>query len=80
MVTLETENGMFYEDYHPRCKCILGTLMYASNEGVDVAYIQCIDVNIDEEKRYWGLFDVEDVEGSIRKILKFGHKWPRLPV
>ena len=54
--------------------------MYASNEGVDVAYIQCIDVNIDEEKRYWGLFDVEDVEGSIRKILKFGHKWPRLPV
>ena len=79
MISVTSDNNMFYEDYNPRCKFVHGTLMYAPMAGQDVAYIQCIDLNTDEEKRYWGVFDFNDIEGSVKNIMKYGDRWPKLP-
>lgn len=67
-------NGMLYEDYHPDCKCIT-----SQTDTGTYAFLQVLDQGTGMHKRYWGRFDVERPEASIKRIMTLGGKWPSLP-
>ena len=71
-------NQMVYDDTDPLCKCIL-----SQADGKLYAFIQCIDTGMDGQARYparyWGTFSHDDPEGSIKRIMAYGGKWPQLP-
>lgn len=72
-------NGMIYDEAIRDCQCQLAT---TQNELF--AFIQCLDLGMDGQetpikKRYWGRYDHDDKEESIRAIMQNGGKWPLLP-
>lgn len=75
---IETDTRQLYDDSDPLCKCILSQ----ANGGL-YAFIQAIDTGMDGKDRhavrYWGPFSHDNPEGSVRKILAYGGKWPDLP-
>lgn len=50
------------------------------------AFVQCLDVgNVNNRlknpnaKQYWGFYDPDEPEESIKEIMRNGAKWPALP-
>lgn len=68
------QNGMYYEDYNPDCYCEV----VCGPNGQMFGFIQCVDANTGEKKRYWGFWDASEVEKSIKFIMDRGGKWPSL--
>lgn len=65
-------NGMVYDSSNPNCKCIL-----SNSQNTLYAFIQVLDGDV--TKRYWGLYDHDAQEDSIKEIMLWGGKWPTLP-
>ncbi|EBH7464631.1 hypothetical protein F3H65_18420 [Klebsiella quasipneumoniae] len=65
-------NGMVYDSSNPNCKCIL-----SNSQNTLYAFIQVLDGDV--TKRYWGLYDHDAQEDSIKEIMRWGGKWPTLP-
>lgn len=73
--------NMVFDDADPRCRFYV-----SSTQGHQFAFVQCLDLGFSENrlsvpgiKRYWGLWDWDDEEGSIKQIMAQGGKWPELP-
>ncbi len=73
MVRVEV-NGMLYQDDHPDCLFIQSSTVSGS-----YAFIQAFDTSTNMAKRYWGPFNIEQPEASIKAIMQNGGKWPALP-
>ncbi|HHH1744445.1 TPA: hypothetical protein ACPY9J_004079 [Yersinia enterocolitica] len=74
---IETNTNLVFDDSLKECKCIL-----SESQGKVYAFIQALDVGMLEAPlpvRYWGAFDHDYKENSIRRILENGGKWPSLP-
>ncbi|AXE71583.1 hypothetical protein A191_04745 [Escherichia coli KTE233] len=74
-----TVNGLFFEENHPQCKCIL-----SQTQGELYAFIQCLDTGLNGQesaiiKRYRGRYSHDDRAESIKNIMSNGGKWPVLP-
>lgn len=77
----DQENMIFdSEDY----RCLLIKAM--GPDGRIHAFIQCLEVGnihnhlkILHPKQYWGFFNPEEPEESIKEIMRHGAKWPVLP-
>lgn len=72
-------NGMIYDESNRDCQCHLADAQHEV-----FAFIQCLDVGMDGtasaiKKRYWGRYDHDNKEASIRAIMENGGKWPVLP-
>lgn len=65
-------NGLVYDSSNPKCMCIL-----SNSQNTLYAFIQVLDG--DMTKRYWGLYDHDAQEDSIKEIMRWGGKWPDLP-
>ncbi|EDK1561911.1 hypothetical protein [Enterobacter hormaechei] len=65
-------NGLVYDSSNPKCKCIL-----SDSQRKLFAFIEVLDG--DMTKRYWGEYDHDAPEESIKEIMRWGGKWPRLP-
>lgn len=73
-------DNLVFDDSDPRCY-----LEVVRCHGANVAFIQCLDIGWPDNrlsqpglKRYFGFWDPDEPEASIRQILKDGGKWPRL--
>lgn len=73
--------NMVFDDTDGQCLCIL-----AQSEGKLFAFLQVLDLGAAHArfersmtKRYWGEWDWDNVERSIRNIMEWGGKWPTLP-
>ena len=75
---VETDNALVYDGDDPLCFFIL-----AATQGMDFAFVQCLDVGWEggqrNPKRYWGRWDPGNAEGSLKAIMERGRKWPVLP-
>lgn len=76
----DSEN-MVYDEDDPRC--IVRTCY---GQGGTFAFVQCLDLGFKSNrlsvpgiKRYWGRWNSDDPEGSVRSIMANGGKWPELP-
>ncbi|MGJ0637483.1 hypothetical protein [Xenorhabdus bovienii] len=70
-------NNLLYDSTNSNCKCIL-----ADSQGKIYAFVQVLDIGMPESlliKRYWGVYEHNDPEASIKNILMYGGKWPNLP-
>ncbi|ELL8499417.1 hypothetical protein RX249_004195 [Salmonella enterica] len=65
-------NGLVYDSTNPKCKCIL-----SNSQNTLYAFIEVLDG--DYTKRYWGEYDHDAPEESIKEIMQWGGKWPCLP-
>ncbi|ELM1533891.1 hypothetical protein Q3R63_004426 [Salmonella enterica] len=65
-------NGLVYDSSNPKCKCIL-----SDSQRKLYAFIEVLDG--DMTKRYWGQYSHDAPEESIKEIMRWGGKWPRLP-
>ncbi|WED26427.1 hypothetical protein L3V77_15730 [Vibrio sp. DW001] len=73
---IQTDTNLLFDDEHPECFYII-----SSAEGQLFAFVQCLDVGGNKKprpKRYWGAWDWDAPEQSIKHILKNGGKWPQL--
>jgi len=78
---VETDNNMLYDDSDARCYCVL-----SQAQGHYFAFVQALDLGAPHcryesphTKRYWGFWNPDDPDESIRNILLVGGKWPSLP-
>lgn len=78
---IETGSNLVFDDTLSECKCIL-----AESQGKLYAFVQALDIGLPQSRlekpmpiRYWGEFSHNDKEGSIKRILENGGKWPALP-
>lgn len=69
-------SGLLYDDANPLCGKILDR-----SQGQNFAFVQCVEEKHPDDypRRYWGRWDFEDEERSMREILECGGKWPNLP-
>lgn len=65
-------NSLVYDSSNPKCMCIL-----ADSQSKLFAFLQVLDG--DMTKRYWGEYDHDTPEKSIKEIMEWGGKWPHLP-
>ncbi|EAQ8948821.1 hypothetical protein ZP73_003604 [Salmonella enterica subsp. enterica] len=65
-------NGLVYDSTNPKCKCIL-------NNSQNTLYAFIVVLDGDYTKRYWGKYDHDAQEASIKEIMLWGGKWPDLP-
>ncbi|KZY32536.1 MULTISPECIES: hypothetical protein [unclassified Oleiphilus] len=75
----DTEN-LVYDSGHLMCRIIFNTAV-----GQDYAFVSFMDVGFDHcrlkkpiRKRYWGPWDHDDPEGSLKLIMDWGGKWDEL--
>ena len=72
------ENNLVFESTHPSCFLDI----FSGPHGHPYAFVQCIDTGINGDlampRRYWGRWDHDAPEASMREILSWGGKWPRL--
>ncbi|WP_413113843.1 hypothetical protein [Thaumasiovibrio sp. DFM-14] len=78
---VETDTNLLFDEQHKDCLCIK-----SQANGYIFAFVQCLDLGQKQYrhkepriKRYWGLYDSNNPESSIRQILRNGGKWPELP-
>ena len=81
---MQVTNGvgnLIYDDADGRC-----FVRTESADGQTFAFIQCLDLGFAHARhdpplltRYWGFWDPDDPEGSIKQIMAYGGKWPDLP-
>lgn len=64
-------NNLVYDSENNDCKCIL-----SDTQGKLYAFIQVLDG--DKKKYYWGSYDHDSPEKSIKAIMEYGGKWPSL--
>jgi len=81
MKVYNDEQNMVFDDVDPRC--VVHTCFGLN--GI-YGFVQCLDLGWPEGrlevpgiKRYWGPWDVEYPEDSVRQIMAKGGKWPTLP-
>lgn len=74
-------NNMVFDDADPRC--IVRTCF---GQRRNYAFVQCLDLgnpgnrlSVPGVKRYWGEWDADNPEESVKLIMKNGGKWPDLP-
>ncbi len=76
---IKTSTNLVFDSSHEKCICIT-----SSAEQRTFAFIQCLDVGCDGKyerpKRYWGLYDSQNPEDSIMRIMRTGGRWPALPM
>ncbi|HBN3195581.1 TPA: hypothetical protein L2F60_004826 [Escherichia coli O25b:H4-ST131] len=65
-------NGLVYDSSNPKCKCIL-----SNSQRKLYAFLLVLDG--DMMRRYWGEYDHDAPEDSIKEIMQWGGKWPDLP-
>ncbi|WP_417521916.1 hypothetical protein [Marinobacter sp.] len=75
------ERNMVFDNSDPRC-------VVFTCYGLEGAFgfVQCLDLGwpesrllVPEIKRYWGPWNADNPEGSVRRIMAKGGKWPMLP-
>ena len=75
---VETDNSLLFDDDDSLCFCV-----HSSSQGEVFAFVQCRDVGMDGQmrnpKRYWGKWDWDSPEDSMKAIMEYGGKWPELP-
>lgn len=75
---VETDTNLVFDEHDDDCRLLL-----SSAQGKLYAFVQCLDTGMNGNARYtaryWGEYTHDDPEGSIRRILRDGGKWPRLP-
>lgn len=72
------QNRMTFNDTDPKCGLEI-TSTHATGglcPNLNVAFITVVDDSSKHQKQYFGVFDFEDQEESIRNIMKVGGKWP----
>ena len=81
MKVYNNAENMVFDDDDPRCRFYI-----SGTSGVQFAFVQCLDLGWPDRrlsypgiKRYWGIWDWDDQEDSIQKIMNNGGKWPDLP-
>ena len=81
MKVFNDERNMVFDSADPRC-------VVCTYFGLDSSYgfVQCLDIgwpgyrlSVPGIKRYWGPWDAEYPEESVRRIMANGGKWPALP-
>lgn len=72
------QNGMTYDSEDPRCQLFIGTTAATggTTNQLKIAFITVVDDSTQCLKRYFGVFDWEAREESIRNIMDVGGKWP----
>lgn len=75
---LVKQNEMTYDASDPRCQLFVGSTGAAGGQAgeLKIAFITVIDDSTQELKRYFGVFNWESREESIRRIMDVGGKWP----
>lgn len=70
-----------FDEADPRC-----IVRFCPVRGGVFAFIQCLDLDCSERspivpeiKRYWGYWDPDAPEASLKEIMEWGGKWPELP-
>lgn len=75
---IKTNTNLLFDTAHKKCLCIT-----SGAEQRIFAFIQCLDVGqngkSERAKRYWGLYDPQNPEESIMRIMLNGGSWPALP-
>lgn len=74
-------SNMVFDDDDPRCR------VYVSRgQNGTYGFVQCLDIgnkglrlSTPGIKRYWGDWNVDNPERSIKSIMRTGGKWPELP-
>jgi hypothetical protein len=81
MKVYNDDRDMVFDDADPRCAVFTCPGLKGT-----YGFVQCLDLAwpearlvVPEIKRYWGSWDVECPEESIRRIMVKGGKWPTLP-
>jgi hypothetical protein len=81
MKVYNESRDMVFDDADPRC-----VVFFCEGIGGPFAFIQCLDLGLPESghsvpdiKRYWGPWDSNAPETSMKHILVRGGKWPTLP-
>ena len=82
MIITNDRGNLVYDDESPLCQLIV-----TSSQGFQYAFMQCLDSDLSDYragkakrvKRYWGAFNHDTKEESIRDIMHYGGKWPDLP-
>lgn len=72
---IETPSNLIFDDTDPRCFIKLET----GPHGIPFAFVQCVDSNTGEKRRYWGHWSYNEPEQAMTDILNWGGKWPNLP-
>ena len=83
MIVSNDHNNLVFDEGSPLC-----LLQVEQSQGQLFAFVQCVDASLEEHragknrgtKRYWGRFDWNAKEASIKAILHNGGKWPDLVV
>lgn len=68
------QGRMTYDESDDRCICIL-----KRSVGQTFAFIQCVDDDTQNIKRFFGPFQHEFRTESITEIMKLGATWPAHP-
>ncbi|WP_166267442.1 hypothetical protein [Marinobacter caseinilyticus] len=81
MKVYNDERDMVFDNADPRC-----VVFTCHSLNHTYGFVQCLNLNwpecgasVPEIKRYWGPWDVENPEDSVRRIMAQGGKWPTLP-
>jgi hypothetical protein len=70
------QNNMTFDDSDERCQLILCESNANIVNYAVAAFITVVDDSTQACKRYWGMYDINHPEASIRRIMDVGGKWP----
>lgn len=77
-ILITTETNLRYDSNDAHC-----SITTSHAHGQPYAFIQCLDIGSHGKsrriKRYWGRYDPNNAEESIKKIMMNGGYWPDLP-
>lgn len=73
-----SNNGLVYDSNDERCQMYIGTTGATLGHGLEIklAFITVMEGDSKSVRRYFGAYDVQNPESSIRQIIERGGKWP----
>lgn len=71
------QNGMTFDSHDQRCQLFLCCTAASNGMGeLKIAFVTVVDDSTQALKRYFGVWNSDDREGCIARIMDEGGKWP----